>query len=103
MKGLLSSEKSAEDVYVLCDRPHAHCLAHGKQVCEQFFFTQAYKKAAATQQRKKRVLMQSDVQLMQGPTLTPGDQIGMEFLEVPVDSNDCFAGVTCAAQACCVG
>ena len=103
MKDYFLLKTSAEDIYILCDRPRAHSIAHGKQVCEQFFYTQEYKKAAATQQRKKRVLMQSDVQLMQGPMLTPGEQIGMEFLEVPVDPKDCFAGALVLHKACCIG
>ena len=79
---------------MLADRPSEHSLKHADEIARRYFYNIAYEKvgegARATTKRKLAI---TDLQLMSGPSLEPHDQQGMQFLEVALNSADCFAGV----------
>ena len=84
-----------KDVFVILDRPREHCILHGVKIMEQYFFEDAWKKESkkASNEPRKR-LMDDDISVIVGPVAAPSEQVGMEFLDVPVQEGVAFAGVT---------
>ncbi len=67
-------------------------MRHGEKVLHDYALAMARK--CFQGRSRKRTFGEGDVQFMLGPHLPLSEQAGLEFLEVPVEANQPFSGVT---------